>query len=129
MKKTISLLLIATLLLGITVACFSGCDLFHTLTIEEAEANLKEAGYTVTIKDGAEYAESDENTYYLNAAELDKYLYAEKGEDVIYMFFFNSIDLASHNYEFMIAPNKLLGGQSNNLVYFATRQARKDAKL
>ena len=128
MKKTITLLLTAAFLLTV-VASFSGCKLFKSMTLDEAKANLEGAGYTVTVMTGQEYVDSDENTFGLTAAELENYLYASKGSDEIYLFFFVDVDTASRNYDFMIAPNKLLGGQSNKVVYFATRQARKDAKV
>ena len=128
MKKTITLLLTAAFLLTV-VASFSGCKLFKSMTLDEAKANLEGAGYTVTVMTGQEYVDSDENTFGLMAAELENYLYASKGSDEIHLFFFVDVDTASRNYNFMIAPNKLLGGQSNKVVYFATRQARKDAKV
>ena len=128
MKKTITLLLTAAFLLTV-VASFSGCKLFKSMTLDEAKDNLDGAGYTVTVMTGQEYVDSDENTFGLMAAELENYLYASKGSDEIHLFFFVDVDTASRNYNFMIAPNKLLGGQSNKVVYFATRQARKDAKV
>lgn len=128
MKKTGSFLLAALMLLSLFAVSLSGCGLFNSVTPDEAKANLEAAGYTVTVLSGEEYTELD-NPYFLTAAELETYLYAVKGSDEIHMFFFSSIDLASRNYDFMTAPGKLLGGQVNELVYFATKQARKDAKL
>lgn len=129
MKKTVSLFFAALFLLSATVFAFSGCGLLKSVTLDEAKQNLESAGYTVTVMSGADYAESEGNTNMLFASELDSYLYAVKDNDEIHMFFFTDTDTASRNYEFMIAPGKLLSGQSNNVVYFATKQARKDAKV
>ena len=129
MKKTVSLFLVTVFLLSAAVFALSGCGLLKSITPDEAKQTLESAGYTVTVMSGEEYAESDENTYMLFATELDSYLYAVKDSDVIYMYFFTDTDTASRNYDFMIAPDKLLGGQNNNVIYFATKQARKDAKV
>ena len=123
------MLLAAVLLASLFAVSFSGCSLFKNLTPEEVKANLESAGYTVTVMTGEEYADSDQNTYILLASELETYMYAVKDNDVIHLFFFIDTDTASHNYDFMIAPDGLLGGQNNSVVYFGTRQARKDAKV
>ena len=99
------------------------------MTPDEAKETLEGAGYTVTVMSGSEFADSDQNTFAIFASDLDSYLYAVKGNDVIYMYFFTDTDTASRNYDFMTAPGDLYGGQSNNVVYFATKQARKDAKV
>ena len=117
----------AFLLLLVSLFTLTSCNL-KGLTLEEAKTNLEEAGYTVTIIDGATYCNSDDNEFLLLETELENYLYASKGDDKIHMFFFYTIDEASSNSSFINFPN-LLGGQTNELVYYATRQARKDAKL
>lgn len=129
MKKTVSFLLTVASLLTLTVVSFTGCGLMKEITVDEAKSNLEDAGYTVTVMSGEEYVESDKNEYMLMEVDLLDYLYAVKGSDEIHMYFFVSIDAATHNYEFMSAPKNLLGGQSNTVVYFATKQARKDAKV
>ena len=129
MKKALSLFLVALFLLSAVVFSFAGCGLLKSMTPDEAKETLEGAGYTVTVMSGSEFADSDQNTFAIFASDLDSYLYAVKGNDVIYMYFFTDTDTASRNYDFMIAPGDLYGGQSNNVVYFATKQARKDAKV
>jgi len=128
MKKTVSLLLVVAVLSTVVAMCFAGCNLFKSITLDEAKANLEGAGYEVTVMTGEEFVNSDNETYTITAAELEHYLYAVKGDDVIRMYFFVSVDAASDNYDFM-SDSKLLGGQSNSVVYFATKQARKDAQV
>lgn len=128
MKKTISLALAAAILLAIAVVSFSGCR-FEDISLDEAKSNLEGAGYTVTVMSGEEFADSEKNTYMIMSSELNNYLYAVKGSESIHMFFFVNVDIASNNYSFMNGPDGLLGGQNNSVVYFATKQARKDAKL
>ncbi len=95
---------------------------------DEANTNLLNAGYKVEIMDGDEFEESDENKFLIFGFELEYYLYAEKDEDEIHMFFFISIDAASENEPF-IYYDGLKGGQINNLVYYGTKQAIKDAQI
>lgn len=129
MKKIGLLFLVFTLLVASTVVLFTGCGLFKEITVEEAKANLEAAGYEVTVMPGIEYVDSDDNPYpFILSSELDYYLYAVKGDDLIHIFFFNSIDIASQNYSFM-NDAKLLSGQHNKVVYLATKQARTDAKV
>ena len=74
--KLLSLMVVITLFFTMI-----GCS-FLGLTVDEAKANLEEAGYTVTVMDGADYIDSEENQFtMLVSSELDKYLYAEKGDD------------------------------------------------
>ena len=126
MKKNIISVFTIVLLL-VSLFMLASCS-FNAPKVEDVKANLEAIGYTVTVKTGSEYVNSDENEFNLTEAELDSYLYAKKGDDEIYMFYFFSIDLAEANKDFMNFP-KLLSGQTNELIYFATRQARKDAKL
>ena len=106
-----------------------GCGLFKSVTLEGTKSNLEAAGYEVTVMEGSDFVDSDKNPHIsITAAELDKYLCATKGDDVIHMYFFYSTNQASSNYSFM-NEDKLLGRQSNELVYFATKQARSDAGL
>ena len=129
MKKRIATLLLVVLILAVSVTGLMGCGLFNTVTFEEVESNLNAAEYTVTVMSGKDYIESDKNPYpFLNEAELESYLYAVKGDDEIHVYYFRSIDIAENNYSFMSNSN-LLGGQNNQIVYFATKQARKDAKV
>ncbi len=126
MKKNIIGVFTIVLLL-VSLFTLASCS-FNAPKVEDVKANLEALGYTVTVKTGSEYVNSDENEFNLTEAELDNYLYAKKGDDEIYMFYFSTIDLAEANKDFMNFP-KLLSGQTNELIYFATRQARKDAKL
>ena len=99
------------------------------LTVDEAKQNLEEAGYTVTITDGEAYLDSGECPFStIMPHELDKYLYAEKGEDKIYMYFFYSVNQADNNYGFM-QMDGLRSGMNNKTVYFGTKQAVKDSKI
>lgn len=121
--KLLSLMLVITLFFTIV-----GCS-FLGLTVDEAKANLEDAGYTVTVMDGADYIDSEENQFtMLVSSELDKYLYAEKGDDKIYMYFFYTTDNASQNYNFMNMSG-MRSGQNNKVVYFGTKQAVKDSKI
>ena len=123
MRKSVFLLLCLTF-----VGLLSGCS-FLGLSVDDAKKNLEEAGYTVKVLEASEYINSDEcefNT--LVESELDCYLYAEKGEDKIYMFFFYSTNLAESNYSFM-NMNGLRSGMNNKTVYFGTKQAIKDSKI
>ena len=130
MKKILSLILVVCLVLVISVAVLTGCGLFKTVTVEEAKTNLENAGYEVTVISGERYVDSAENPYpFLLAHELNYYLYAVKGDEKIYLYFFSSIDYASDNYTFMNGESGMTSGQSNELVYFATKQAKSDAGL
>ena len=127
MKRTLTLF--ASFILMLLVALtLSSCSLFG-LSVEQAEANLNDAGYRIEIKDGSEYVESDENPFpAISGAELEYYLYAEKGDDKIYMYFFISIDAAESNYSFM-SMKGLSSGHNNKVIYFGTKQDIKDSKI
>ena len=126
MKKIFSFSILLSLL--VALISISGCS-FSGLTVDEAKTNLTEAGYEVRVMNGGEYLDSDENEFQtIIEAELDYYLYATKGEDKIYMFFFVSTDVASNNYSFMNMDG-LRSGQNNSVVYFGTKQAIKDSKI
>ena len=64
----------------------------------------------------------------VSSSTLERYVHAVKGSDEIHMFLFTTVDVASNEAEFM-DMNGLLSGQNNQVVYFATKQARKDSKL
>jgi hypothetical protein len=68
-----------------------------------------------------------ENPYWLNSATLQQYLKGTKGNDIIEIFFFDSTDSASRASDF-ISTDKYTG-QSNEVFYIATKQARKDAGI
>ena len=123
-KKLLSFMFTLVLVFALT-----SCGLFKSVTKEEAKANLEAAGYTVNVIEGSVYAESEDNEFMLTASELETYMYAVKGEDKIKMFFFYTVNEASFNSEFMHNFDGLLSGQANELVYFGTRQAIKDAGL
>ena len=127
MKKIISALLIVTVL-ALSIISFAGCSLFTGIQLDEVKANLENAGYTVNIMTGDEYVETEDAVPAIGASELDKFLYAVKGEEEIYIFFFYTIDNASFNSDF-ININNLLGGQHNEVIYRGTRQAIKDAGI
>ena len=130
MKKVLSFALILCFVLTLSALCLTGCALFKSLSIDEAKANLENAGYEVTLMSGHDYIESDQNPYpFLMEHELDGYLYAVKGEDVVYLYFFTSVDNASDNYDFMNEHSDLKRGQSNAVIYMATAQAKSDAGL
>ena len=82
MKKAISIVLVAVVL-AVVVGSFAACNLFKSITVDEAKSNLEAAGYTVTVMTGADYAKSEENTYGIIESQLETYLYAVKGEDAI----------------------------------------------
>ena len=127
MKKICSLLF-AVSFLALSVISFAGCSLFTGIDLEEVKGNLENAGYTVNVMTGDEYVETDDAVLTITSAELEKYLYAVKGEDEIHIFFFINIDTASFNSDF-IYINGLLGGQHNEVIYRGTRQAIKDAGI
>ena len=110
------------------VGVLSGCNL-KGLNADEAKANLEAAGYTVTVREGEEFVNSGDCQFdTIFSTELEKYLYAVKGEDKIYMYFFYFIETASSNYDFMHMDG-LKSGQNNKTVYFGTKQAIKDSKI
>ena len=127
MKKIISALLIVTVL-ALSVIYFAGCSLFTGIQLDEVKANLENAGYAVTILTGDEYVETEDAVPAIGSSELEKFLYGVKGEEEIYIFFFNSINTASFNSDFIHIKN-LLGGQHNEVIYRGTRQAIKDAGI
>ncbi|MBO4353860.1 MAG: hypothetical protein J5860_02845 [Clostridia bacterium] len=127
MKKALSLLL-AVSFLALMIVSVTGCNLFKPIDIDEVKTTLKNAGYTVTVMTGDEYVETDGAVAAIGAYELEKYLYAVKGEDVIHIFFFVDISTASFNSDFINFDN-MLGGQNNEVIYRGTRQAIKDAGL
>lgn len=127
MKKIISISL-AVVVLALSVLFVAGCSLFKGINLDEVKTNLKNAGYTVTVLTGNEYVETEDAVSAIASYELENYLYAVKGEDKIHIFFFDSIDTASFNSDF-INFSGLLGGQSNEVIYRGTRQAIKDAGI
>ena len=127
MKKIISLSL-AVIVIALSVLFVAGCSLFTGIKLDTVNTNLKDAGYTVTVLTGDEYVETDDAVLAISAAELNKFLYAVKGEDEIYIFFFTDINTASLNSDFIII-NGMLGGQHNEVIYRGTRQAIKDAGI
>ncbi len=127
MKRTFLKILSLFLCLSV-VGILSGCNL-KGLTVDEAKANLEAAGYTVTVRDGEEFVDSGDCQFdTIFSVELEKYLYAEKGEEKIHMYFFVTVDTASRNYDFMYMDG-LRTGQNNKTVYFGTKQAIKDSKI
>ncbi len=128
MKKTKILILLVAVLMAISVVSLMGCGLFKEIKLSEVQANLKNAGYEVNVMTGEEYVQTEDADPFVSAAELETYLYAVKGNELIHVFFFYTIDQASWANDAMIYPT-LYSGQSNKVVYFATKQARKDAKV
>ena len=126
MKKNLLKAMTFVLLL-VSLFVLASCS-FNAPTVDEAKTNLEAAGYTVTVRDGSEYANSDDCNWPISGSELKYYLYAKKDSDEIHMFYFYSISDADFNKDF-INYSGLLSGQINELVYFATKQARKDAQL
>lgn len=127
LRTTFVLLIVVVL----TLACLlCSCNLFKSVSAADAETNLKNAGYDVTPMTAAQYLASEDADEFIFESELDAYIYAKKGDDVIYMFFFTSTQNASNNYDRMSTDFiSLTSGQSNELVYFGTKQAIKDAGL
>lgn len=128
MKKTTALLLVVAIL-AISVISFAGCDLFKSIELDETKANLEAAGYTVTVMSGDDYVQREDAVITIMSSELSQYLYAVKGDEKIEIFFFYSIEDASRNYDFINDNSMRSKGQSNNVVYQATSQAAKDAKI
>ncbi len=128
MKKIISVLWIVTLLTACTALCLAGCSLFKSISVDDAKSNLEAAGYEVTVMTGKEYCATEDANPFIMEFELDHYLYGVKGEDVIHLFFFDSVDHASDNSDH-ISFSGLKQGQHNKVVYAATKQAKKDAKI
>ena len=128
MKKTLPLLLAVTILV-LSVFSFASCDLFKSIELDETKANLEAAGYTVTVISGEDYVQRDDAFPTIISSELSDYLYAVKGDEQIKIFFFYSTDDASDNYDFMQDNDLNRKGQNNNVVYLATSQAAKDAKV
>ena len=127
MKKSIAIVLIVAVLAAIAVSAV-GCNLFKDISIDEVKSNLEAADYQVEVLTGAQYIEQSGNPYLLNDFDLDAYLCGVKGEEKIELFVFSSTDTASNNYDFMHSDLPA-SGQSNKVVYFATKQAQKDAQL
>lgn len=128
MKKTAILFLAVVLLLSISVVALFGCSLFKGIKLDEVKSNLKNAGYEITVMTGEEYEKWEDADPFVTTGELETYLYAVKGSDYIHIFFFTNNDTASYNSDILVYP-ELYSGQSNNVIYYATKQARKDAKL
>ena len=126
MKKTIATVALVVLVVVIA-SSFAACNMFKEIKLDEVKTNLENANYSVTVQTGAEYC-AGENPYNLSANRLNTYLYAEKGNDVIYVFFFTSTDAASFEKDFIML-NGMYDGQSNAVLYYATKQARKDAGI
>lgn len=123
MKLSVKLLSVFVLLF--IVFSFFGCGLFKSVSFTDAKTKLEEAGYEVKTMTGEEYVDSEENQFpTILASELENYLYAKNGEEEIYMFYFYSMGDADSNESFM-QMDKLLSGRSNELIYFATKEARK----
>ena len=129
MKKIVSVALVVCLLSALCALCLTGCGLFKSISLDDTKTNLEEADYEVTVLTGEQYVESEGAYPTIMAHELENYLYAVKGEDEIHIFFFASTDYASDNYGFMTSEKKLSSAQLNNVVYFATKQAKADAKI
>ena len=127
MKKTGSFILVAVMLV-LFVVSLTGCGLFKSIDLNEVKENLENAGYTVTVMTGAEYEATDNAAPAVSSVDLNTYLYAVKGTDEIHLFFFVSVDAASANADF-IYINSATRGQNNDVVYFASKQAKKDAKI
>ena len=127
MKRTAALLLVVTIL-TLSVLSLTGCGLFKITSFDEAKANLENAGYTVTELTGEEYVETPDALLSVSSATLERYLYAVKGSDEIHVFLFSTINTASNEATFMHMDG-LLSGQNNQIVYFATKQARTDSQL
>ena len=126
MKKTLAIVLLAVLSLSLVAACANGCSFFKSISLDEAKTNLENAGYEVTVMSGSKYVEREDAIPSIMSHELDNYLYAVKGEEEIHIFFFCSVDYASDNVDFMRIGD-LYSGQSNEVVYLATKQAKTDA--
>ena len=126
--KKITIALLIAILSAFSAFSFVGCGLFKSIKLDEAKANLENAGYAVTVMTGEEYVETEDAVSAITSSELAEYLYAVKGGDEIRLFFFYTIDDASFNSDFIVF-NGQLGGQSNEVLYRGTRQAIKDAGL
>lgn len=124
MKKIMCLVVALMALFALTSCSFFG------LSCDQARTNLEEAGYNVTVIDGMDFDYESCPVYSATiiGSEIDKYLVAEKGDDVIYMWFFYFLDDASDEYTFM-SHKTFKSGQNNNVVYFGTKQAIKDSKI
>ena len=125
MKKTIIALLVVTVLTAVSLA---GCSLFNNTSFDDAKKNLDAAGYAITELTGEEYVNTPDAQPSVSSANLERYVHAVKGDDEIHIFLFTSINAASNEYTFM-QTDGLLGGQVNQVVYYGTKQARKDAKF
>ena len=129
MKKTTSLLLAVTILLSVSVISLFGCGLLNGIKFDEVKKNLETAGYEVVVMSGTEFVESQGEDYpFIMEHELEKCLYAVKGDEKLYLFVFISIDAASRNSD-TIYSSSLQQGQINEVVYLTTKQAKKDAKF
>ncbi len=124
-RKVFAIALVAVLLVAIVASCVA-CNMFKKIKLDEVKPKLESAGYTVTVLSGEVYCEG-ENPYWLNSATLQQYLKGTKGNDIIEIFFFDSTDSASRASEFIHTSEYT--GQSNEVFYIATKQARNDAGL
>ena len=124
MKKILSFL-VAVLMLVTLASCS-----FFGLTVEQAEANLNDAGYEVHVIAGADFNEDEcpINVGTMLSSEIDYYLWAKKGDDEIYLFFFPDSERASD--ALMTMSHKTFkSGSNSGTVYFGTKQAIKDSKI
>ena len=128
MKKIISVPMLVILLLSLAAISLTGCSLFQAISYDQAKSNLENAGYEVTVMTGEQYVEREDAFPSIMAFELEHYIYAVKGDDEIHIFFFISTQTAEDNAGFMHCDD-LSAGQHNEVVYFATKQAKSDAGI
>ncbi|MBR4800746.1 MAG: hypothetical protein IK048_03675 [Clostridia bacterium] len=131
MKKRIVVFVLVVALIAVVASCLVACNMFKEIKLDEVKANLENAGYEVIVMSGSEYCNSDKNEHNLYETDLNTYLEAHKGGDKIFIFFFTDTSTASRQKEFMFNfdADATYDGQSNEVVYYATKQARKDAGL
>jgi hypothetical protein len=129
MKKSIALLIIVAVLSATVIVSLAGCKLFKGINVDDAKSNLEAAKYEITELSGKEFVQQKGEEYpFVIESELERYLCAVKGDEKIEIFVFTTTRVAERNYD-SLHINASKSGQSNEVIYFATKQAYADAKI
>ncbi len=92
----------------------------------KVKETLEAKDYKVTVLSG-EALDKEFETSSLSSLELEYYLFAEKGDDKLYLYYFYTNKDAEFEFNFL-DHDGLQKGQSGNVIYFGTSQALEDSK-
>ena len=122
-KRTFKVLggIFSIISLFFVVACYS-----FGRNPTKVKETLEAKDYKVTVLSG-DALDKEFETSSLSSLELEYYLYAEKGDDKLYLYYFYTNKDAEFEFNF-IRHDGLQSGQSNNVLYFGTSQALEDTK-